>query len=429
MDRWLAFSLWILSRETEWLFAWFFTHYCHLWILQQQTMFLKPHFLSFPIFSVFFSLFSFFLSWFCLFNFPPHLIYPISPNIWPRHCFLFVPTVSSRLFLLSLIYTMTYFSCFTSSLLFSIPLCSDPLWSHQKPVLTTSLLCPPCFAFLLIFSPSTGLLVLCQKQWWWRATSWQWGRWMMLSTPPSSVRSRIGSGPAGTKSPLLSLVSLLTQWQHTHKQAHTPCICVDVCTNEMEIHVYLPVNMMNTHWWPNTILHHTQQEYSKQHVITACTHIHSHTHTHTLWAMLVPWQYSTLSQCTYACTYSLIRLFRWMDTLADTHAQKHTFLSHPCTHSGIRADLRAAGMLISLSLHIGLFFFKCFPPHWPNFSEAQWRPLIDPFPTAGPKCKTRAGVYNLRSKALSWNWTLHGYTAAGICSSAGCKFKVNCGVW
>lgn len=97
MDRWLAFSLWILSRETEWLFAWFFTHYCHLWILQQQTMFLKPHFLSFPIFSVFFSLFSFFLSWFCLFNFPPHLIYPISPNIWPRHCFLFVPTVSSRL--------------------------------------------------------------------------------------------------------------------------------------------------------------------------------------------------------------------------------------------------------------------------------------------------------------------------------------------
>lgn len=54
MDRWLAFSLWILSRETEWLFAWFFTHYCHLWILQQQTMFLKPHFLSFPIFSVFF---------------------------------------------------------------------------------------------------------------------------------------------------------------------------------------------------------------------------------------------------------------------------------------------------------------------------------------------------------------------------------------
>lgn len=44
MDRWLAFSLWILSRETEWLFAWFFTHYCHLWILQQQTMFLKPHF-------------------------------------------------------------------------------------------------------------------------------------------------------------------------------------------------------------------------------------------------------------------------------------------------------------------------------------------------------------------------------------------------
>lgn len=176
---------------------------------------------------------------------------------------------------------MTYLSCFTSSLLCSIPLCSDPLWSHQKPVLTTSLLCPPCFAFLLIFSPSTGLLVLCQKLWWWRATSWQWGRWMMLSTPPSSVRSRIGSGPAGTKSPLLSLVSLLTQWQHTHKQAHTPCICVDVCTNEMEIHVYLPVNMMNTHWWPNTILHHTQQEYSKQHVITACTHIHSHTHTHT----------------------------------------------------------------------------------------------------------------------------------------------------
>lgn len=156
MDRWLAFSLWILSRETEWLFAWFFTHYCHLWILQQQTMFPKPHFLSFPIFSVFFSLFSFFLSWFCLFNFPPHLIYPISPNIWPRHCFLFVPTVSSRLFLLSLIYTMTYFSCFTSSLLFSIPLCSDPLWSHQKPVLTTSLLCPPCFAFLLIFSHQQG---------------------------------------------------------------------------------------------------------------------------------------------------------------------------------------------------------------------------------------------------------------------------------
>lgn len=54
MDRWLAFSLWILSRETEWLFAWFFTHYCHLWILQQQTMFLKPHFLSFPIFLFFF---------------------------------------------------------------------------------------------------------------------------------------------------------------------------------------------------------------------------------------------------------------------------------------------------------------------------------------------------------------------------------------
>lgn len=110
----------------------------------------------FSHFSVFFSLFSFFLSWFCLFNFPPHLIYPISPNIWPRHCFLFVPTVSSRLFLLSLIYTMTYFSCFTSSLLFSIPLCSDPLWSHQKPVLTTSLLCPPCFAFLLIFSHQQG---------------------------------------------------------------------------------------------------------------------------------------------------------------------------------------------------------------------------------------------------------------------------------
>lgn len=57
MDRWLAFSLWILSRETEWLFAWFFTHYCHLWILQQQPMFLKPHFLSFPIF-LFFFLFS-----------------------------------------------------------------------------------------------------------------------------------------------------------------------------------------------------------------------------------------------------------------------------------------------------------------------------------------------------------------------------------
>lgn len=89
-------------------------------------------------------------------------------------------------------------------------------------------------------------------------------------------------------------------------------------------------------------------------------HTYTHIHTHTLWAMLVPWQYSTLSQCTYACTYSLIRLFRWMDTLADTHAQKHTFLSHPCTHSGIRADLRAAGMLISLSLHIGLFFLNVF---------------------------------------------------------------------
>lgn len=263
--------------------------------------------------------------------------------------FLVIPDLHNDLLLL-LYFFITFFH---SSLLWSFVI-SPKTCTHDLTFMS-SLLRLPSHLF-----PSTGLLVLCQKQWWWRATSWQWGRWMMLSTPPSSVRSRIGSGPAGTKSPLLSLVSLLTQWQHTHKQAHTPCICVDVCTNEMEIHVYLPVNMMNTHWWPNTILHHTQQEYSKQHVITACTHIHSHTHTHTLWAMLVPWQYSTLSQCTYACTYSLIRLFRWMDTLADTHAQKHTFLSHPCTHSGIRADLRAAGMLISLSLHIGLFFFNVF---------------------------------------------------------------------
>lgn len=261
--------------------------------------------------------------------------------------FLVIPDLHNDLLLL-LYFFITFFH---SSLLWSFVI-SPKTCTHDLTFMS-SLLRLPSHLF-----PSTGLLVLCQKQWWWRATSWQWGRWMMLSTPPSSVRSRIGSGPAGTKSPLLSLVSLLTQWQHTHKQAHTPCICVDVCTNEMEIHVYLPVNMMNTHWWPNTILHHTQQEYSKQHVITACTHIHSHTHT--LWAMLVPWQYSTLSQCTYACTYSLIRLFRWMDTLADTHAQKHTFLSHPCTHSGIRADLRAAGMLISLSLHIGLFFFNVF---------------------------------------------------------------------
>lgn len=42
------------------------------------------------------------------------------------------------------------------------------------------------------------------------------------------------------------------------------------------------------------------------------------------------------------------------------HAQKHKFLSHTCTHAGIRADLRAAGMLISLSLHIGVFFFNVF---------------------------------------------------------------------
>lgn len=312
-------------------------------------------FCLFPFF-LFFSLFSFFLSWFCLFNFPPHLIYPISPNIWPRHCFLFVPTVSSRLFLLSLIYTMTYLSCFTSSLLCSIPLCSDPLCSHQKPVLTTSLLCPPCFAFLLIFSPSTGLLVLCQKQWWWRATSWQWGRWMMLSTPPSSVRSRIGSGPAGTKSPLLSLVSLLTRWQHTHTNKHTRLVYVWTFAQMKWKSMYIYQSIWWIHTGDPTQYSITPNRNTANSMWSLLAHTYTHIHTHTLWAMLVPWQYSTLSQCTYACTYSLIRLFRWMDTLADMHAQKHNFLSHPCTHSGIRADLRAAGMLISLSLHIGLYF-------------------------------------------------------------------------
>lgn len=280
MDRWLAFSLWILSRETEWLFAWFFTHpslnIAATNHVPQTTFSVFSHFfcffffillLSFMILSFQFSPSSY------LSNFSKYMTSSLLP--FRPHClvssFLVIPDLHNDLLLL-LYFFITFFH---SSLLWSFVI-SPKTCTHDLTFMSSLLRLPSHL------SPSTGLLVLCQKQWWWRATSWQWGRWMMLSTPPSSVRSRIGSGPAGTKSPLLSLVSLLTQWQHTHKQAHTPCICVDVCTNEMEIHVYLPVNMMNTHWWPNSILHHTQQEYSKQHVITACTHIHSHTHTHTV---------------------------------------------------------------------------------------------------------------------------------------------------
>lgn len=153
---------------------------------------------------------------------------------------------------------------------------------------------------------------------------------------------------------------------------------------------------------------------------------HTYTHTHTLWAMLVPWQYSTLSRCTHACTYSLTRLFRWLDTLADMHAQKHKFLSHTCTHSGIRADLRAAGMLISQSSHRIVFFnvFLLTGQILARHSGDLWLTLS---PQQGQNA--RRGPVFLTSDRKHSLETLHGYTAAGICSSAGCKFKVNCGVW
>lgn len=173
------------------------------------------------------------------------------------------------------------------------------------------------------------------------------------------VKNRLGS----SRNQITTVVigeSINTVTTHTQTSTHALYMCGRLhkwngnpCIFTSQYDEYTLVTQHNTPSHPAGI----QQ--------TACDHcLHTHTltytHTHTLWAMLVPWQYSTLSQCTYASTHSLIRLFRWMDTLADTHAQKHTFLSHPCTHSGIRADLRAAGMLISLSLHIGLFFLNVF---------------------------------------------------------------------
>lgn len=65
-------------------------------------------------------------------------------------------------------------------------------------------------------------------------------------------------------------------------------------------------------------------------------HVHTQTHTEP-----------------FACTYSPPYLVKHADTLAHMHAQKHKSLSH----AGIRADLRAAGMPVSLNLHIGFFFF------------------------------------------------------------------------
>lgn len=49
----------------------------------------------------------------------------------------------------------------------------------------------------------------------------------------------------------------------------------------------------------------------------------------------------------------------YADTLAHVHAQKQksVSLTHTHTHAGIRSDLRAAGSLVSLNLHIGFFFF------------------------------------------------------------------------
>lgn len=282
MDRWLAFSLWILSRETEWLYTWFFTHYCHLWILQQQTMFLKPHFLSFPIFSVFF--FILLLSFMILsFQFPPSSylsnfskymtssLLPFRPHRLVSS-FLVIPDLHNDLPLLLYFFITLFHSSLLWSFVFSPKTCTHDL------TFMSSLLRLPSHLFPInrASGPLPETVVVEGNKLTVRKVDDA-----VNTTFICEVKNRLGS----SRNQITTVVigeSINTVTTHTHKQTHTPCICVDVCTNEMEIHVYLPVNMMNTHWWPNTILHHTQQEYSKQHVITACTHIHSHTHTHTV---------------------------------------------------------------------------------------------------------------------------------------------------
>lgn len=127
-------------------------------------------------------------------------------------------------FLLSLIFSFYRFlDPMFLSLLSSFVLLSfvHPTKYPLHHITPSSFLFPP-----FLFSP--GRPGLCQIQWWWTATSWLWGRWTMLSTPPSSARSRTSTGPTSTRSPPSSSVSPLTHRRHTHTRR---CVTrVKVCT-------------------------------------------------------------------------------------------------------------------------------------------------------------------------------------------------------
>lgn len=168
--------------------------------------------LSLPIY-LFFSHFPLSLShrfvYLIFFSFYPTLQNWRSPQSFFLHFFNFS---------LSLFPLTCFFICYIPHFSLSSSCCIPPFSCPFQSHFTISLLFLFCFfssfsSLLLFICPVH--LVLCQRQWWWRATSWQWERWTTPSTPPSPARSRTSTGPAGTRSPPSSSVSPLALRQHT----------------------------------------------------------------------------------------------------------------------------------------------------------------------------------------------------------------------